>query len=157
MKSADGKLGGKRPLGDSNAADGKAAKLPRKSALQPLSANTLAAPQQTAAAPAAPAQQPLAAAPAPDKAGSVMGPPPPRTAGNSARAASGAVDAADAGRERSSSSLSAARRWQLTDFDIGKPLGRGKFGNVYLARERKSKYIVALKVPTEAHTPAACC
>ncbi|KAL6781320.1 ALK2 [Auxenochlorella protothecoides x Auxenochlorella symbiontica] len=46
--------------------------------------------------------------------------------------------------ERTSSSASA--RWQLTDFDIGKPLGRGKFGNVYLARERKNKYIVALKV-----------
>ena len=35
---------------------------------------------------------------------------------------------------------------QLSDFDIGKPLGRGKFGNVYLAREKQSKYIVALKV-----------
>mgnify|MGYP000518864154 CR=1 FL=1 len=32
------------------------------------------------------------------------------------------------------------------DFEIGKPLGRGKFGHVYLARERKSKFIVALKV-----------
>lgn len=39
-----------------------------------------------------------------------------------------------------------ARRWQLSDFDIGKPLGRGKFGNVYLAREKQSGYIVALKV-----------
>ena len=38
------------------------------------------------------------------------------------------------------------KEWQLSDFDIGKPLGRGKFGNVYLAREKKSKYIVALKV-----------
>jgi len=38
------------------------------------------------------------------------------------------------------------KRWQLEDFDIGKPLGRGKFGNVYLAREKQSKYIVALKV-----------
>eukprot|EP00243_Klebsormidium_subtile_P013813 TRINITY_DN9388_c0_g1_i1.p1 TRINITY_DN9388_c0_g1~~TRINITY_DN9388_c0_g1_i1.p1 ORF type:complete len:347 (+),score=92.39 TRINITY_DN9388_c0_g1_i1:560-1600(+) len=38
------------------------------------------------------------------------------------------------------------KRWQLGDFDIGKPLGRGKFGNVYLAREKASKYIVALKV-----------
>jgi len=37
-------------------------------------------------------------------------------------------------------------KWNLTDFDIGKPLGRGKFGNVYLAREKRSKYIVALKV-----------
>eukprot|EP00164_Ancoracysta_twista_P012469 GFYU01019558.1.p1 GENE.GFYU01019558.1~~GFYU01019558.1.p1 ORF type:complete len:365 (-),score=139.35 GFYU01019558.1:87-1181(-) len=38
------------------------------------------------------------------------------------------------------------RRWKLTDFDIGRPLGKGKFGNVYLAREKQSKYIVALKV-----------
>jgi len=37
-------------------------------------------------------------------------------------------------------------RWKLEDFDIGRPLGKGKFGNVYLARERSSKYIVALKV-----------
>lgn len=38
------------------------------------------------------------------------------------------------------------RKWTLTDFDIGKPLGKGKFGNVYLARERGSKFLVALKV-----------
>lgn len=38
------------------------------------------------------------------------------------------------------------RRWTLQDFDIGKPLGRGKFGNVYLARERQSRFVVALKV-----------
>jgi len=38
------------------------------------------------------------------------------------------------------------RQWDLSDFDIGKPLGRGKFGKVYLARTSKSKYIVALKV-----------
>lgn len=38
------------------------------------------------------------------------------------------------------------RTWTLADFDIGRPLGKGKFGNVYLAREKKSKYIVALKV-----------
>ena len=37
-------------------------------------------------------------------------------------------------------------RWTLEDFDIGRPLGKGKFGNVYLAREKSSKYIVALKV-----------
>jgi len=38
------------------------------------------------------------------------------------------------------------RQWTLQDFEIGKPLGQGKFGNVYLAREKKHKYIVALKV-----------
>ncbi|KAG5882920.1 hypothetical protein JTB14_023382 [Gonioctena quinquepunctata] len=37
-------------------------------------------------------------------------------------------------------------KWTLADFDIGKPLGKGKFGNVYLAREKKSKFLVALKV-----------
>ncbi len=34
----------------------------------------------------------------------------------------------------------------LADFEVGKRLGQGKFGNVYLAREKKSKYVVALKV-----------
>jgi aurora kinase, other len=38
------------------------------------------------------------------------------------------------------------RLWCLDDFDIGKPLGRGKFGHVYLAREKKSQCVVALKV-----------
>lgn len=38
------------------------------------------------------------------------------------------------------------KQWSLNDFEIGKPLGRGKFGAVYLAREKQSKYIVAIKV-----------
>ncbi|KDP28732.1 hypothetical protein JCGZ_14503 [Jatropha curcas] len=38
------------------------------------------------------------------------------------------------------------KQWSLQDFEIGKPLGKGKFGRVYLAREVKSKYIVALKI-----------
>ncbi|KAH9605616.1 hypothetical protein KSS87_001028 [Heliosperma pusillum] len=38
------------------------------------------------------------------------------------------------------------RNWSLADFEIGKPLGKGKFGRVYLAREIKSKFIVAIKV-----------
>ena len=42
--------------------------------------------------------------------------------------------------------LRANKKWSLRDFEIGKPLGRGKFGMVYLARERKTKFIVALKV-----------
>nr|GFA96650.1 serine/threonine-protein kinase Aurora-1 [Tanacetum cinerariifolium] len=29
------------------------------------------------------------------------------------------------------------KRWTLNDFDIGKPLGRGKFGHVYIAREKR--------------------
>ncbi|CAA7403464.1 unnamed protein product [Spirodela intermedia] len=35
--------------------------------------------------------------------------------------------------------------WSLADFEIGKLLGEGKFGKVYLARERESGYVVALK------------
>lgn len=47
---------------------------------------------------------------------------------------------------RRTTSTTSERQWRLDDFDIGKPLGKGKFGNVYLAREKSSKYIVALKV-----------
>ena len=36
--------------------------------------------------------------------------------------------------------------WNLTNFEVGKRLGRGKFGNVYQAREKEHKVIVALKV-----------
>lgn len=35
--------------------------------------------------------------------------------------------------------------WKLHDFEVGVPLGRGKFGRVYLAREKTTKYMVALK------------
>ncbi|XP_043264618.1 aurora kinase B [Colletes gigas] len=36
-------------------------------------------------------------------------------------------------------------QWSLDDFEIGAPLGRGKFGRVYLAREKTTQYMVALK------------
>lgn len=38
------------------------------------------------------------------------------------------------------------RTLTIDDFEIGRPLGKGKFGNVYLAREKKSQFIVALKI-----------
>ena len=38
------------------------------------------------------------------------------------------------------------KKWHLGCFEIGKPLGKGKFGRVYLARERQSGFICALKV-----------
>ncbi|XP_060936075.1 aurora kinase B [Limanda limanda] len=44
-----------------------------------------------------------------------------------------------------SSSLT-SRKVTIDDFDIGRPLGKGKFGNVYLARVKKLQAIVALKV-----------
>lgn len=36
--------------------------------------------------------------------------------------------------------------WSTEDFELGAPLGRGKFGRVYIARERHSHYMVAMKV-----------
>ncbi|KAA0716477.1 Aurora kinase B [Triplophysa tibetana] len=39
-----------------------------------------------------------------------------------------------------------SKKLTIKNFDIGRPLGKGKFGNVYLARERKLNVIVALKV-----------
>ena len=43
------------------------------------------------------------------------------------------------------------KEWSIEDFEIGNPLGRGKFGHVYLAREKRSKFIVALKVLIKKH------
>jgi serine/threonine protein kinase len=37
------------------------------------------------------------------------------------------------------------RQWMVNDFDIGKQLGRGKFGRFFLVREKKYKYICGLK------------
>lgn len=36
--------------------------------------------------------------------------------------------------------------WSKDDFELGNALGRGKFGRVYLAREKKTKFMVAMKV-----------
>jgi len=36
--------------------------------------------------------------------------------------------------------------WRLDDFEMGDPLGEGRFGRVYMAREKTSKKIVAIKV-----------
>ena len=38
------------------------------------------------------------------------------------------------------------RNWLIEDFTLGKPIGKGKFGNVYLAKQTKTKYPIALKV-----------
>ena len=35
---------------------------------------------------------------------------------------------------------------QLSDFEIGKLLGRGRFGKVYLAKHKTSDYVCALKI-----------
>jgi serine/threonine protein kinase len=38
------------------------------------------------------------------------------------------------------------KTFDIDDFEIGKKLGRGRFGNVYVAREKRYGYICALKV-----------
>jgi len=57
-----------------------------------------------------------------------------------------AVGAEGAGKPAEKKAAEKLRKWSLADFDIGKPLGNGKFGKVYLAREKKTHFIVALKV-----------
>lgn len=47
--------------------------------------------------------------------------------------------------EKSIEQRASRHQWTLNDFEIGCPLGRGKFGRVYLAREKTTKYMVALK------------
>lgn len=38
------------------------------------------------------------------------------------------------------------KKFVKDDFEFGEKLGQGKFGNVYMAREKKSNFIVAIKV-----------
>ncbi|GAB0088697.1 Aurora kinase [Sergentomyia squamirostris] len=49
-------------------------------------------------------------------------------------------------QSKSNESEKQKRLWTLNNFDIGRLLGRGKFGNVYIAREKETKFVVALKV-----------
>lgn len=36
--------------------------------------------------------------------------------------------------------------WTKNDFELGCALGKGKFGRVYVAREKKTHFMVALKI-----------
>jgi len=38
------------------------------------------------------------------------------------------------------------KKFSVADFEMGVKLGKGRFGDVFLARERKTNYIVALKI-----------
>ncbi|KAF0373010.1 kinase-like protein [Gigaspora margarita] len=42
--------------------------------------------------------------------------------------------------------MTSLRTWSLDDFELGDPLGQGRFGRVYQAKEKTSGKIVALKV-----------
>ena len=48
------------------------------------------------------------------------------------------------------------KSWKVEDFELGKCLGKGKFGKVYLAREKTTKMLFALKciVKTGMNNPA---
>ncbi|XP_061487110.1 aurora kinase C-like isoform X1 [Rhineura floridana] len=48
--------------------------------------------------------------------------------------------------KRDSGSLLPRKMWGTSDFEYGKPLGKGRFGAVYLAREKTTHFILALKV-----------
>jgi hypothetical protein len=47
--------------------------------------------------------------------------------------------------------------WSVKDFSLSKPIGKGKFGNVYMGKERRTKTQVALKVLFKAPMQAANC
>ena len=40
----------------------------------------------------------------------------------------------------------AKKQWKIADFHLGRALGQGRFGNVYLAKVKKSKCVLALKI-----------
>ncbi|KII86939.1 hypothetical protein PLICRDRAFT_43625 [Plicaturopsis crispa FD-325 SS-3] len=54
--------------------------------------------------------------------------------------------AEDLALDSSVSRVRPTREWSLGSFDIGRPLGKGKFGHVYMVRTKaEPKYILALK------------
>lgn len=71
------------------------------------------------------------------------------SASTAAQRSSAADEVAQAVAERKSVTLldqPSVKNFHLGMFEIGRPLGKGKFGRVYLARERTSGFICALKV-----------
>ncbi|KAF5382326.1 hypothetical protein D9757_008443 [Collybiopsis confluens] len=55
-------------------------------------------------------------------------------------------DAPDLVLDSSTLSTAPTRNWSLHDFDIGRPLGKGKYGRVYMVRTKTApKYILAMK------------
>ena len=57
--------------------------------------------------------------------------------------------------ETSSSAIGESRAWHIEDFTLGKPLGRGKFGNVYYAKQKATNVPIALKVLFKAQMQSA--
>ena len=42
------------------------------------------------------------------------------------------------------------KKFKSSDFEFGQRLGKGKFGDVYLAREKRTNFITAIKVLDKA-------
>ena len=40
------------------------------------------------------------------------------------------------------------KEWKFDDFRIGKSIGKGRFGSVYVAKEKKSSYVVGRSTHT---------
>lgn len=50
-------------------------------------------------------------------------------------------------KERENTMLMARKTdWCVDDFDVGQHIGTGKFGRAYIAQEKTSKHVVALKI-----------
>lgn len=67
------------------------------------------------------------------------------------------VDTSRESMEHTDASQETERPWGIKDFTLGKPLGKGKFGNVYSARQKSSSKQVALKVLFKAPMVSAKC
>jgi aurora kinase A len=66
--------------------------------------------------------------------------------GNSSNPPASGMNREESNSSASSDKPAGKKAWSLVNFDIGRPLGKGKFGNVYLAREKDTKFVIALKV-----------
>jgi serine/threonine protein kinase len=42
--------------------------------------------------------------------------------------------------------LKEKKEWTINDFEVGRLLGKGRFGSVFIAKENNSSFVVALKV-----------
>ncbi|KAJ2665670.1 spindle assembly checkpoint kinase [Coemansia sp. RSA 1200] len=73
-------------------------------------------------------------------------PPPPTSLPERTASKKPNANSATSGSGGGASDGGGSRRWSLSDFDIGRVLGKGKFGRAYLAREKNTNFICALKV-----------
>ncbi|EFX00166.1 serine/threonine-protein kinase [Grosmannia clavigera kw1407] len=117
-----------------------------KVALQMQSANTSAAAHQRKAAATATAS--TTSSPPKAKSRSRAAPPADESTTKTTTAESEAPAASPSvvGPPATAAAFAQPRQFHLGMFEIGRPLGKGKFGRVYLARERSSGFICALKV-----------